>query len=67
MRPGHAPRMTITTLAIVNGALALLVLSALAAVFSLGLGIHRTSNAASVVPAAPTPLELHSEELAQAA
>jgi hypothetical protein len=59
--------MTITTLAIVNGALALLMLAALAAVFRLGLGIDRTSNEASVVPAAPTPLDLHLEELAEAA
>lgn len=62
--------MTITTLALVNGALALLILVALRYVFSLGLRVHRVSNAQSVVPAEPTPRTLHIEprkELARAA
>jgi hypothetical protein len=59
--------MTISTIAIVNGALALFLLSALAGVLTLGLRIHRTSNVESLVPAAPTPLELHTDELVRAA
>jgi hypothetical protein len=59
--------MTIPTLALVNGAIALLMLLALAAVIKLGLRIHRVDNDASVVPAAPTPFELHDEQLARAA
>jgi hypothetical protein len=59
--------MTNTTMALVNGALALLMLTALAAVFRLGLRIDRSSNEASHVPAAPTPLDLHADDLAQAA
>lgn len=58
--------MTLATIAIVNGAVALLMLVALARVFSLGLLIHYRSNEESVVPAAPAPLHLH-EELSEAA
>jgi hypothetical protein len=53
--------MTISTIAIVNGALVLLMLLALASVFRLALRIHRTSNEASIVAAEPTPLHLHDE------
>lgn len=58
--------MTISTIAIVNGALALLILLGLGRVFALALRIHRTSNEASIVPAEPTPLHLH-DDLAKAA
>ena len=53
--------MPIATVVIANGALALLLVAALAAVRSVRLRVHRTSNAGSIVPAAPTPLELHDE------
>lgn len=59
--------MTITTIAIANGILALLMLAALAAVFRLGLRVDHISNEASRVAAAPTPLDLHPDELAEAA
>ena len=59
--------MTLMTIAIVNGVLALLMLAALGAVFSIGLRLDRTTNEQSIVPAAPTPLELHADELAKAA
>jgi hypothetical protein len=58
--------MTTSTIAIMNGALALVMLLALASVFRLALRIHRTNNEESIVPAAPTPLHLH-DELAKAA
>jgi len=58
--------MTITTLAIVNGLLVLLIVSALAAVIRLGLRVDRARNDESIVPAAPTPLHLH-DELVRAA
>ena len=58
--------MTISTLAIVNGLLALLIVSALAAVIRLGLRVDRARNEESLVPAAPTPIALH-EELVRAA
>lgn len=51
--------MTTSTLVLMNGALALLMLTGLAAVVSLGLRVHRTTNQASHVPAAPTPIGLH--------
>jgi hypothetical protein len=66
MLAGKVGDMTISTIAIVNGALALLMLVALARVFSLGLRIHHRSNEESIVPAEPTPLRLH-DELAKAA
>jgi hypothetical protein len=66
MRAGKDPGMTISTIAIVNGALALLLLVAVARVFSLGLRIHHRTNEESIVPAEPTPLHLH-DELAKAA
>ena len=50
--------MTISTIAIVNGTLALLMLAALAKTFHLGLRIHHKTNAESLVPAEPTPLDL---------
>jgi hypothetical protein len=59
--------MTISTIALVNGALALLLLSALGLVFWLGLRIHTVSNEQSLVAAEPTPLGLHDEQLARAA
>jgi hypothetical protein len=59
--------MTLTAIAIANGVLALLVLAALAAVFFLGLRMDETTNEGSVVPAGPTPLDLHLGELARAA
>ena len=59
--------MTVTTLAVANGVLALLVVSALAVVVGLGLRIDRGSNKGSIVPAAPTTPELRAEELADAA
>ena len=66
MRRGNSGPMTISTLAIVNGALALLIVIALAAVIRLGLRVDRVSNDESRLPAAPTPLDLH-DELAHAA
>jgi hypothetical protein len=48
--------MTISLLAIVNAALVVLTVAALAAVTRLGLRTHRTTNERSLVPAAPTPL-----------
>lgn len=59
--------MTLTTTAIANGVLAVLVLTALTAVIRLGLRVDRSSNAGSIVPAAPTPLDLQTDELAEAA
>ena len=59
--------MNTTTIALTNGALALLMLSALALVLSLGLRIHKVSNEQSRVAAEPTPLDLHDEQLARAA
>ena len=59
--------MTISTIALVNAALVLLTLTMLAAVVALGLRIHRASNDESLVPAAPTPLDLHEDRLARAA
>jgi hypothetical protein len=53
--------MTISTLALVNGLLALLIVLALAAVIRLGLRVDRAVNEQSHVPAAPTPLDLHDE------
>lgn len=53
--------MTTSVIALVNGALALLMLLALARVFSLGLRIHHRTNEESIVPAEPTPLHLHDE------
>jgi hypothetical protein len=64
---GTVKSMTISTFALVNGVLAVLLLSALGLVVALGLRIHRVSNEESVVPAAPTPLELHDDRLARAA
>lgn len=65
--PGRNDRgMTLSMIALVNGALALLLLVAVAHVFSLGLRIHRRTNEESLVAAAPTPLHLH-EELRKAA
>lgn len=51
--------MTISTITLVNGALALLLLVALARVFSLGLRIHHRTNEESIVPAEPTPHSLY--------
>jgi hypothetical protein len=48
--------MTISVLAIVNAALVVLTLAALAAVTRLGLRLHRTTNEESLVQAAPIPL-----------
>jgi hypothetical protein len=45
--------MTISIIALVNAALVLLTLAALAAVTRLGLRMHHATNEASVVPAAP--------------
>lgn len=59
--------MTLTTIAIANGVLAVLVLTALTAVIRLGVRIDRSSNAGSIVPAAPTRPGLHTDELAEAA
>jgi hypothetical protein len=59
--------MTISTIALVCGALALLLFSGVGLVVSLGLRIHRVDNVASVIPAAPTPLKLHDEQLSRAA
>ena len=58
--------MTISTLAIVNGLLALLIFSAFAVVIRLGLRVDRARNDESLVPAAPTPIHLH-DELVRAA
>jgi hypothetical protein len=58
--------MTISTLALVNGLLALLIVLALAAVLRLGLGVDRAVNEESLVPAGPTPIGLQ-DELRQAA
>jgi hypothetical protein len=66
MAAGKNRGMTLSTIAIVNGALALLILLALARVLSLGLRIHRRTNEESIVPAEPTPLYLH-EEMSKAA
>jgi hypothetical protein len=59
--------MTTTQIAIANGILAVLLLGVLGAVVALGLRVDRTTNEESLVPAAPTPLGLHDEELAEAA
>lgn len=59
--------MNLTTIALMNGALAVLMLITLALVTRLGHGIHRVHNAESIVPAAPTPLGLHDEQLSRAA
>jgi hypothetical protein len=59
--------MTLTTIAVANGVFAVLVLTALAAVIRLGLRVDRSSNAGSIVPAAPTPHDLLVAELADAA
>jgi hypothetical protein len=50
--------MTLTTIAVANGVLAVLVLTALTAVIRLGLRVDRSSNAGSIVPAASTTHEL---------
>ena len=59
--------MTLTTIAVANGILAILVLTALTAVIRLCLRIDRSSNGGSIVPAAPTTHDVHAAELAEAA
>ena len=59
--------MQISTVALVNGAFALLTVLTLGLVASLGLRIHRVDSEDSLVPAEPTPLALHREELSRAA
>jgi hypothetical protein len=61
MRIVEVGAMTISTIAIVNGALGLSIITALGKVFHLGLRIHHRTNAESLVPAEPTPLDLHYE------
>ncbi len=59
--------MTSSMLAITNGLLVLLTAAALTLVTRLALRLHHTTNEESLVPAAPTPLDLHDDELARAA
>jgi hypothetical protein len=66
-RSGDRVCMTLTTIALANGVLAVLVLTALTAVIRLGLRVDRSSNAGSIVSAAPTPDDLRAAELSEAA
>lgn len=59
--------MTLTAIALANGVLAVLVLTALTAVIRLGLRIDRSSSADSIVPTAPTSVDLRRDGLAEAA